>query len=67
MTLLVFSAEVVCPGLIITVLLDEGAVTTGDVSQVLAMLPGGPSVATGSVCTCDTALTIGGTATVGKT
>lgn len=64
MLLFVFSAEVVCPGLIITVLLVEGAATKGDGSQVLT---GGGAVAIGSVCIRGTALTIGGTATVGKT
>ena len=51
----------------ITVLLDEGAVTTGTVSKVLTVFPIGVTVATGSVCIRDTALTIGGTATVGIT
>lgn len=67
MLLFVFSAEIVCPGLIITVLLGVGVVTTGGVSQVLTMPPGVGTVAMGSVCIRGTALTIGGTATVGKT
>lgn len=53
--------------MIITVLLDEGVVTTGSVSKVLTVLPIGVTVATGRVCILDTALTIGGTATVGNT
>lgn len=48
-------------------LLDGGAVPTGDVSKVLTVLPIGGTVAMGSVCILDTALTIGGTATVGNT
>lgn len=67
MLLFVFSAEVVCPGLIITVLLGEGVVTPRGVSQVLTVLPGGGTVVMGSVCICGTALTIGETVTVGKT
>lgn len=53
--------------MISTVLLDEGAVTTGGVSKVLIMLPIGVTVAMGSVCILDTAPTIGETATVGNT
>lgn len=51
----------------VTLLLDEGAVATGAVSNVLKVLPIGGTVATGSVCILDAALTIGGTATVGNT
>lgn len=46
---------------------DDDAVTAGGASKVLTVLPIGGTVATGSVCILDTALTIGGTATVGKT
>lgn len=53
--------------MIITVLLDEGAFTTGAVSKALTVLPIGVTVAMGSVCILDTALTIGETATVGNT
>lgn len=53
--------------MIITVVLDEDAVSTGAISKVLAVLSIGGTVAMGSVCVLDTALTIGGTATVGKT
>lgn len=53
--------------MIITVLLDECAVTTGAVSKELTVLPIGVTVAMGSVCILDTPLTIGGTATIGNT
>lgn len=53
--------------MIITVLLDGGAIPIGAVSKVLTVLPIGGTVAMGSVCILDTALTIGGTATVGNT
>lgn len=52
--------------MIITVLLDGCAVTTGADSKVLTVLPIGGTVAMGSVCILDTVLTIGGTATVGN-
>jgi len=63
----VFSDVIGCAGVMVTLLLDEGAVTTGAVSKGFKVLPMGETVATGSVCILDTALTIEGTATVGNT
>lgn len=63
----VFSDVIGCDGVLTTVLLEESAVTTGAVSQVLRVLPLGGTVAMGSIYILDTAVTIGGTATVGST
>lgn len=65
MALFVFSDVTGWAGVINTVLLDGGVVTTGEVSNTLIVLPIGGTVAMGSVCILETVLTIGGKETVG--